>query len=93
MVGGWSPTLLKAGTEHAPVLDHPGSKGGRVFIHQLPVMLLHFYFQVLRVEFRRQWHNQKLASAFFKVTFFQSTNLGRQVLVNIPHSNEQHVLP
>ena len=50
-------------------------------------MMLHFYFQVLRVEFRRQWHNQKLASAFFKVTFFQSTNLGRQVLVNIPHSS------
>lgn len=35
-------------------------------------------------EFRRQWHNQKLASAVLQGHILQSTNLGRQVLVNIP---------
>lgn len=51
------------------------------------MMLLHFYFQVLRLSSEDSGIIRNLPVQFFKVTFFQSTNLGRQVLVNIPHSS------
>lgn len=51
------------------------------------MMMLDFYFHVLGVELEDSDIIRNLPVQFFKVIFFESTNIGRQVLVNIPGSS------